>query len=204
MRARVRTDLRDEAPEDFRWSDAELDRQIARAVEEVSLGAPRQLTADVASSGGRSLDISSLTALLFVEAIEFPTGQHPARFVMFSKWGVEVTLLGDDVPTAGDVVRVYYGGRHVLDGTSSTLPADLEDVVATGAVAYAALAWAAHAVNRVNEGGSDVWQAYHALGQERLASFATELARRSRRGSLRTRRMYRPARPMPFGETASH
>ncbi len=203
MRARVRTDLRDENAGSYRWSDAELDRQIARAVGEVSLADPRERTIDITSAGGRTLDIAALTTLMYVEAVEHPTGSDPKQYVMFSKWGAQLTLLGERVPASGEVVRVYYGDRHVLDGTTSTLAPGLEDVVATGAVAYAALAWATHAVNRVNEGGSDVWRAYLALGQERLGAFAAELGRRARRGSVRTHRMYRPSQQSPSGETAS-
>ena len=111
-------------------------------------------------------------------------------------------MLSTDLPPAGETVRLYYRARHTLDGSTSTLPVDLEDVVATGAAGYAALAWAEHAANRVNTGGGDVWHNYQTLGQERLAAFSGELARRSRGGSLRARRLYRPANPDPSNQTA--
>ncbi len=199
LRARVRKDLRDETPSDQHWSDGELDRHIARAVDEASLAAPRELTATLTSAGTRNLSISTITGLIAVEAVEYPIDQDPASFTLFSLWGTTLTVLGPSVPPASSAVRVYYGARHTLDATSSTLPVDLEDTVATGAVAYAALAWAAHAANRINVGGPDVWRSYHTLGQEHLARFAKDLARRSRRGAVRTHRLYRPARTGPLG-----
>ena len=60
-----------------------------------------------------------------------------------------------------------------------------------------AIAFAAN----VNAGGRDVWDNYRALGQERLAAFTAELARRSRRGSLRARRLYRPSQANPSNQT---
>jgi hypothetical protein len=69
----------------------------------------------------------------------------------------------------------------------------LEDVLATGAAAYAALEWASFASNRVNVGGADVWRSYMVWGQERLAAFAAALARHGRRSGVRARRLYRPA-----------
>ncbi len=201
MRARVRQDLRDETAGDQRWSDAELDRHIARAVEELSLAVPRELTANLLSSGSRQLSIASVADLIAVEAVEFPVDLDPASYVLFSLWGTTLTVLGARVPPAGQTVRLLYGARHKLDATSSTLPVEVEDLVATGSVGYAALAWAAHAANRISVGGRDVWRSYDVLGQERLASFATELARRSRRGAVRSNRLYRPAQAAPFGET---
>jgi hypothetical protein len=73
------------------------------------------------------------------------------------------------------------------------LPERFEDVVATGAGAYAALEWASFATNRVNVGGQDVWRDYLSWGQQRLAEFQKALARHGRRNAVRIRRLYRPA-----------
>ena len=90
-----------------------------------------------------------------------------------------------------------YSKLHTLDATSSTLPVALEDVLATGAGAYAALEWSSFATNRVNVGGIDTWRDYHTWAQERLAKHGRER-------SVRSRRLYQPAEASlgdrPLGE----
>jgi hypothetical protein len=82
---------------------------------------------------------------------------------------------------------------HTVDGTSSTLPPALEEVAVMGASAYATLAWANFAINRVNVGGAEAWRSLYTWGQERLAAFGRALARHSKRNTVRVRRLYIPA-----------
>jgi hypothetical protein len=199
MRARVRRDLRDEEPANQRWRDAELDRHIARAVQEASLAAPRDVKATLTTTAGsRDLDISGLTGRVSIDAVEYQTGQFPPSYARFSVWGNTLTLLVDAVPAGSEQVAVYYGALHTLDATSSTLPAALEDAVATGAAAHAALAWASFATNRVNVGGEETWRNYLVFGQERLAAFTQALAAHGRQGAVRVRHLYMPAGPAPI------
>ena len=111
----------------------------------------------------------------------------------FSVWGDTLTLLVDSAPVSAQSVTVFYGKLHLLDDDGSTLPAALEDVVATGAGGYAALEWASFATNRVNVGGSDTWRDYLVWGEQRLAAFAAALARQGQRSAVRVRRLYTPA-----------
>jgi hypothetical protein len=98
MRARVRADLRD--PEGERWSDETLDRHIARALGEVSLAAPREATAALATSAGsREVDIGGLAGVVSIEGVEYPGGQYPPAFVPFSTWGGTLTLEVARVPS---------------------------------------------------------------------------------------------------------
>ncbi len=53
MRARVRKDLHDEDAQNYRWSDSELERHIAHAVQELSLSVPLQAKATL-TTGGKS------------------------------------------------------------------------------------------------------------------------------------------------------
>jgi len=194
MRARLRRDLHDEDATSYRWSDQELDRHIQRAVAEVSLAAPLKARATLTTTpASRELDISGLTDLVAIEAVEYPVGQYPPSYVPFSLWGSTLTLLVDTAPQGAEEVCIYYGKFHTLDDNGSTLPPHLEEVVVTGAAAYAALEWASFAANRVNVGGEDVWRRYLTLGQERMAAFARALARHSRR--LRIRRLHRLGEP---------
>ncbi len=189
MRARVRTDLRDPSAE--RWDDATLDRHIARALADLSLAAPREVTATLATSGGsRDLDLAGLTGLIAVEGVEFPVGQYPPAFVPFAIWGDTLTLDTDGAPLEGEEVHVRYSASHALDGDGTTVPDALHDLVATGAAAYAAIEWASYATNRVNVGGDDVWRRYLAWGQDRLASFSRALAKHGRERRLKSRRLY--------------
>ena len=202
MRALVRRDLHDEDVSNHRWTDDEIDRHIARAVKELSLVAPLESKATPSTTeGSRDISLASLTGLVAVEAVEYPVGQYPPSYAPFSIWGDTLTLLVDATPLAAQDVDVYYGKLHTLDATTSTTPAAMEDVVATGAAAYAAVEWATFATNRVNVGGPDVWRQYLVWGQERLAVFARELARHGRRAGVRVRRLDRPAAPADLRST---
>lgn len=194
LRTRVRRDLHDEDPQNQRWTDAELDRHIQRAVREFSLSVPQEAKATLTTTpGSRDLDIASLTDLVAVEAVEYPVGRYPPSYVRYSLWLTTLTLLVDAAPAGAESVNVYYTRLHTIDDTSSTVPSPFEDVIATGAAAYAALEWASFATNRVNVGGQEVWRHYLTWGQERLAQFQRALARHGRRNAVRVRRLYTPA-----------
>lgn len=202
MRARVRKDLHDEDASAYRWTDAVLDRHIDRAVREISLAVPQEAKAALTTTAGsRDLSLTSLTGLIIVEAVEYPTSLFPPSYIRFSLWGATLTLLTDSPPSGAEPVNVLYGKLHTLDGTGSTIPASLEDVVAGGAAAYAAIEWAGFAVNRVNVGGEETWRSYLAWGQERLARFLADLAAHSRKNAVRVRRLYSPAEPLPSQAT---
>jgi len=194
MRTRVRQDLHDEDPTNQRWTDDELDRHIERAVRELSLAIPLEAKASPATSeGSRDISLASLSDLVAVEAVEYPVDKYPPSYVPFSLWAGTLTLLVDATPPGGQSVNIYYGKMHTLDATTSTIPPHLEELVATGAAAYAALEWASFATNRINVGGQDVWRQYLTWGQERLAVFSRALAKHSRRNAVRVRRLYTPA-----------
>jgi len=194
MRDRLRQDLHDEDTANQRWTDGELDRHIQRAVRDFSLSAPLEAKSALSTTAAsRDLSIAGLTDLVAIEAVEYPTGDYPPAYVPYSVWLSTLTMLIDSTPGGAESVNVYHTKLHTLDATSSTLPSRFEDVVATGAGAYAALEWASFATNRVNVGGQDVWRDYLTWGQERLAEFERALARHGRRNAVRARSLYRPA-----------
>ncbi|GMU41880.1 MAG: hypothetical protein AMXMBFR23_27460 [Chloroflexota bacterium] len=204
IRARVRVDLRDTDPEAERWPDETLDRHLARALGDLSLAAPRETSVTLEAPGGtRSLSIAALDDRVSIEAVEWPVGRYPASFVPFSSWGDTLTLEVDGVPSAGDAVVVRYSAAHTLDAEGTTLPTTLQDLVATGAAAYAAIEWASYATNRVNAGGDDTWRRYHTWGQERLAAFSRALAKHGRERRLKSRRLY-VAAAAGLGGRAAH
>ena len=194
MRDRLRSDLHDEDPTNQRWTDAELDRHIQRTVREFSLAVPLEAKTTLTTTpDSRDLSIAGLTDLVAIEAVEHPVDDYPPTYVPYSVWLSTLTMLIDSAPGSAEDVNVYHTKLHTLDATTSTLPERLEDVVATGAAAYAALEWASFATNRVNVGGQDVWRDYLTWGQQRLADFQRALARHGRRNAVRIRRLYRPA-----------
>jgi len=194
MRTRVRQDLHDEDPTNQRWTDDELDRHIERAVRELSLAISLEAKASPSTSeGSRDISLASLSDLVAVEAVEYPVDKYPPSYVPFSLWAGTLTLLVDATPPGGQSVNIYYGKMHTLDATTSTIPPHLEELVATGAAAYAALEGASFATNRINVGGQDGWRQYLTWGQERLAVFSRALAKHSRRNTVRVRRLYTPA-----------
>ena len=191
MRAIVRRDLHDEDDANYRWSNDELDRHIAHAVKELSEAIPYEQKATKATtSGSREIDISTLTDRIMVQAAEYPVDEFPKRYQRFTLWGDTVTLLGDEVPD-GSNAYIYYGKLHTLDASTSTIPANLEDLVATGAEGYAAVEWAVYAVNRVNVGGTMTPGEFLAWGNERLKFFREELKRLGRRNRVRIRQLYK-------------
>jgi hypothetical protein len=197
MRARVRKDLHDEDSTSYRWTDDILDRHIARAVYDFSLSIPREAKATLQTTpGSREIDISSLSDRVSIEAVEYPVDQYPQVFVRYQLWGNILTLLVDSEPSAAENVYIYYSRQHTLDATTSTLPPHLEDLVALGAAAYAALEWANYAQNRVNVGGDDVWRRYLVWGRERMAQFHKELKRYGYKNRVRARTLYKPALPI--------
>jgi hypothetical protein len=195
MRAIVRRDLHDEDSENYRWTDDEVNRHIARAVKEFSESLPYEQRATKATtSGSRDMDISTITGRINVEAVEYPVGKFPRKYQPFSLWGDTLTLLGDEV-SDGSNAYIYYGKLHTLDGSTSTIPAQFEDIVAAGAGGYAAVEWAVYAVNRVNIGGTVTPAELLEWGNQRLGYFRRELRRLGRKNRVRARSFYKPYYP---------
>lgn len=199
IRARVRQDLHDEDAAAYRWTDAVLDRHIGRAVNEYSIHAPlEQKTTLTTTAGSRDVSVATLANLIEIEAVEWPVSDFPPNRVGWSQWQTTITMDVVGEPQGAENVNVYWTKLHTLDGSSSTLPVHHEDIVAAGAVAYAALDWTSYATNRLNTGGDDVWGRYKALAEERLRYFRQELVRVGRRNAVRQRRMFSTDAPSIF------
>ena len=195
MRAIVRRDLHDEDEANYRWSNDELDRHIGHAVKEFSEAIPsEQKETKATTAGSRELDISTITNRIMVQAIEYPVGKFPKVYQRFSLWADTITLLGDEVPD-GSNAYIYYGKLHTLSAESSTIPAKFEDLITSGACGYAAVEWAAFAINRVNVGGTITPKEFLDWGQEKLSYFKQELKRLGRRNRARLNQLYKPAYP---------
>ncbi len=195
MRTVVRRDLKDEDADNYRWNNDEVDRHIAHAVKDFSEAIPYEQKATKATtSGSREIDISTITDRIMVEAVEYPVDKFPRKYQRYSLWADTLTLLGDEVPN-GSNANIYYGKLHTLDATTSSIPTKHEDLVATGACGYAAVEWAAYAINRVNVGGLMTPKEFLTWGREKLKYFKAELKKLGRRNRVRVRSLYEPYYP---------
>ena len=193
MRTNVRRDLRDEDSANYRWSNDELDRHIAHALGEFSAALPLEQSVDAATTAdSMDLDISSLTDIVMVKAVEYPLDVWPRSYQRFSLWEDTLTFLGDVVP-AGDDCTIYYGKLHTLSADTSTIPSKHEDLVALGAEGYALMAWASFAIDQVSLGGTGTPSLFRIDGEQKLRYFRQELKRLGRLGKLRIARLYTPA-----------
>jgi hypothetical protein len=191
MRARIRQDLKDD--DSARWSDDEIDRHIGHAVLDISQAVPLEAkddTLEIPTPASREIDISGVTGLIYVEAVEYPVGEYPKRYRAHRVWANTLELLIEETPTAEDPVYLYYGSVHTLDAESSTLPGHLEDLCAVGAAAYAALEWASYAINQLNIGGEPTPREYLDWAQKRLDFYHKELKRYGRQARLKIRQLY--------------
>jgi len=192
LRADVRRDLHDEDAAAYRWTDAEIDRHVKRALREYSLVSPlEQKTGLSTTAGSRDLSIVSLASRIRVIAAEFPTGEYPPSFVPFSVWGDTLTLDLTFAPSGSQSVNVYWHTVHTING-SVTFPSTHDDIIAGGAAGYAALEWASFASNRVNVGGADAWGRYMDFANVRLEEFRRGLRELPAANTLRTGQFYAP------------
>lgn len=194
IRGLVELDLRDTG--NATWSDAQLDRHIQRAVREYSLFNPLEDKDTLTTTAGsRDIDISTLAPRIRVVAVEYPTGLYPKSWAAFSVWINLLTLEIYAAPAGVENVTIYWHKLHTLHATvdaSSTFPADDDDLIATGAVGYAAQELVAVTANKVNVGGEEAWGRYTALAGERLRDFRDRCRKLPAASRIKTGRTYTP------------
>jgi len=190
MTTLVRRDLKDEDSSNYRWQDNEIERAIARAVAETSRYCPREMKATIATTdGSREIDISTLTDRVSVDRVEFPIDETPREFQRFSVYQDTLTLIGD-LEGDGEDCYVYWGKVHTLDGSTSTLPTYLEDILALGAAAYAVLAQTQYRTDTAGFGGEQADRDYQSWGNTMLKEFKSQLKRFGRGRKLKISQFY--------------
>ena len=196
LRARLRQDLHDEDSANYRWTDAVLNRHVARALRELALAYPRERLSVLSTTiGSREISITGLTDLVRVLAVEWPVGEYPPAYVAFSVYGTTLTLLTETEPAAVEDVNLFWGSLHTVDGSQSTLPAPAEDALLLGAGGYAAVEWASFATNRANVSGAQAAEQYLKWGQAQLARFAEQLRGFGEKARLRSSAAFTPGGP---------
>ena len=184
----------------YKWSDNELDRHIARALQDLSYYVPYEYNAELATTpGSRDVSIATLSDRIRVFAVEYPIGKYPPRYQRFSLWQDTITLLGDEVPDGSDC-KVYYGKLHTLDSESSTIPTHLEDILSQGAQGYALQAYASYAVERLQPDYRHAQERASEDAGKLLKDFRSQLRKLGRHGRIRPSRLYRPA-TIPVSKT---
>jgi hypothetical protein len=192
MRNLVRRDLRDNDPEQYVWSDDELNGHIASAVRDFSEALPLEQKAALATTAGlREIDISGLTDLIVPEALEYPAGRYPACYCRFSFRCGTLLMLDAELPD-GSQCAVYYLAVHVLDGSGSTIPDRYSDLIAAGSCGYAAMQEAGYSINRINTGGSGAAERWLEFGKTKLDYFYRELKRIGKNNRVRQASLYHP------------
>lgn len=190
MRTLVRRDLKDEDNSNYRWQDNEIDRAIGRAVAELSRYVPREMKSTIATvDGSREIDISTLTDRVSVDRVEFPVGETPRQFQRFAIYADTITFIGG-VEGDGEDCYIFWGKVHTLDGSTSTIPAYLEDVLTLGATAYAVLAQTQYRVDVAGHGGEQADRDYQAWGDIMLRNFKEALKRFGRGRKLKISQFY--------------
>ena len=192
IRDLVRKDLHDTDASAYRWDDAQIDHHIEHALADVSLHAPRQLSATIATTvGTRDVSLAGLEGLIEIERIEYPANTYPPCRTGFRRWGDTVSLLVEREPTGDDCI-IFYTARHALDSTSSTVSPELESTLAMGAAAFAVLERAAFTVEQLNTGGESVPAQLVAWAKAREVAFRQLLLAHGRVRRMRQVPLSRP------------
>jgi len=146
IRDRVEARLQDAT--NARWTTGDLDEAIRTALEQYSKYRPQRVIGTVTlSADGREVDISSLTDLLRVEKVwwdyDNSDPSYPPNYRQFEVWPGDILYIDDrEEPASGDTVRVWYTKLHTIEdldsATATTVPADDEGTIVTGACHFAA------------------------------------------------------------------
>jgi hypothetical protein len=192
--AKVRIDLHDEDATAYRWTAATLQRHIAHALADYSLACPLTNTLTIEATDtvrDYALSATAVTGRPHAPfAVECPYDaddpEYPANLVPWRIIDDVLMLLMDDAPAAGDVIRVWYHTGHTLTNSTRTYPPEDENIIITGAEAYAALDREAYATERITV-DADTTKDYYFWGTRKQNEFQKLLAIRSRQTGQSTR-----------------
>jgi hypothetical protein len=124
-----------------------------------------------------------------VDRLEFPVAKTPRSFQRFDVFQETITLIGD-AEGDGTNCYIYWGKVHTLDGSTSTIPSYLEDVLALGAAAYAVLAQTQYRTDTAGFGGEQADRDYQSWGNAMLKQFTAQLKRFGRGRKLKISQFY--------------
>ncbi len=177
LRDHVRAELQDTGVDAAELlSDNELDQALERATARYSHTRRRErATATTIPATGtlRELDISTLSPRFDIVAVEYPTGDFPKSWSPFSIWAQTLTLDLENEPTASAAVNILWTSPH----TPASVDGADQDIVLTGALAFALSMLMNQKRNTLNVAGPDVWGRIASAQQDAQQRFQAQLRR---------------------------
>jgi len=133
--AQLRTDLGDPSGGTPRWSDADLQRAVARSLAVFSSHHPYMQKATIATpSADYNVSLATLTNWISIDRLEFPVGDKPPTFKPYSI--IQDTLYLQELGTGANCC-IYWSGVHTLTDASRTFETKYSDLIELGALAFA-------------------------------------------------------------------
>ena len=206
--SKIRADLSDESS--ILLSSADIGRHVDHAAGDLSLVSPlSQLITATATPNSRAINLTTAFTgynVVRVLAVEWPVGAYPVNWVNFQLYGPLLTLLVPNAPTGADTVNVYTRVAMFAGSSSpaSTIPGELDELLARRAGAYAAQELAARLMNTINIGGPVVWEHYLTLSQFVLKDTDAQLTMLAQKPIWFAGKLHAPMIPPPtwnYGET---
>lgn len=180
------------------WTNTNLDRAIAQAVDEYSAANPQEKSATLTVTG-RTADLSAVAptglgatewaAFIGVAGVEYPVGTWPVSYLRSTLYGSTLTLHSDTALVAASV-KLYYSRTHLVDGSGGTIVDEDRELITLGALGYALRQLPVAKGNAINTGGSALAENMRKESIARLATFRQRLGKYNRQ--VRTRDRYRP------------
>ena len=158
-----------------RWSEAELTAHINHGLVEYSMYIPLAEVVETIDAAQR-MDISGVTGLIRVTAVEWASGQYPRQFQGFDMESDQYVFLDAEGSFSGKAFIYYDGERAIGD----VVP-DHESAVCDLACAFALEDYAANTTNKANVGETERFRVMAgdwrkaALGQLVEAQFKREM-----------------------------
>ena len=154
----------------------------------IPLHAPIEQQTDIATTDGDTeLDISGLSGLLQVASVEFPMGKSPKYMQHFERYAGHLYMEDEG---DGTDARVRWLKVHTLTASSTTIPAEHEEIIVLGATGYLAMSAAAYTVDRATIAGRYGTQSYKAWGKDRLDRYDQKLKQVAQANRIVQRQFY--------------
>lgn len=146
IRQSVRQMIQDEftAALPYTWADDELDQYIEDTLIDLSQVQPYEKKITAVSNGTKKIDLTGVTGLeladlISIEKAEYPVDADPVRYRNVSRFGNELTVLMDAIPTSGENINLYCMMVHTLNESTSTLNRLQERLIILGSAGQAAI-----------------------------------------------------------------
>lgn len=188
LTALIRIDLNDLDSGNYRWTDSQIERAIAKTLSHFNYAIPQELDTLIATAkNSRLVPLYSLVSRVSIDKVEYPIDQTPKSFTPFEVRGNQV-ILKDEAD--GKNCRVYWTKRHTISATECTLPEEHHELLCLGATAYLVISQSQYQSDRANIGGEQVDRDYAFWGRDRMKQFNDEIKKLSRKNKVRVNTMY--------------